>query len=617
MEVLPLEVLERICYFLPTIDQKSAALTCRRLYSAVFRPLLLFQRRFVFREPIERTKFLFETLQKYDAWGCLDSNPRAFKEVLPDALPSIPFRTFYWARFISKVTFANISPDSHYLTEFLANCVNLQSLDLNGCNCLFTSNSKEELPASFLSKAKDRQRLLSTVGRSLRCLSLAHLCTINDADVAHVLSTFPLINDLDLSGCFISFGSREILSHTSTRLPVQSRLSFKTVIKELRSLVCCVSTHDWKAVTLRVNATGIDDDSLCELASANYIHLGGLFLDNCRNLTDRGLLGFLVSQAPFGCLREFSMGFPGPDVTPIAASEVIKRVGTSLTFLRLSKWPSLPENFCSLLKRCQNINHLDCSLCVVDLHSFSHVLLNFRCLTSLNLSGYCDLSDANVSVLSHCLQHQLSYLDISSCTKLTDISLSVIYSHFSICLEVLLANWCKGFSDAGLVGDLGKVDSTSCDIGLLKCLKHLNLSDCHQITGHSLSALSDSPHSFFQNLVSLRLGRVSYLTNQIILKISSQAPLLQTFDVSRSELDDQTLEKVGSYLSNHLRYLHVAGCENLTDHSLLTLRIRIPFLRFLDVSFCPHICQEALVDFKASMSYLCDIKTLYTGSAAV
>ncbi|KAA3678269.1 F-box and leucine-rich repeat protein 9 [Paragonimus westermani] len=617
MELLPLEVLERIFYFLPTFDQKSTALTCRRLYSAVFRPLFLFQRRFVFREPIERTNFLFENLQKYEEWSHIDSDPRAFKEALPITLPSRPFGAFYWAPFISKVTFANVSPDPYYLTEFLVNCVNLHSLDLNGCNCLFTSSSKGDLPASFLSKAKDRQRLSSTVGRSLRCLSLAHLCTVDDVDFAHVLSTFPLINDLDLSGCFISFGSRELSSHTGGRLPLHSRLSFKTVLKELRSLVSCVCTHDWKAVTLRVNATEIDDDSLCELASANYIHLGGLFLDNCRNLTDHGLLGFLVSQAPFGCLREFSMGFPGPDVTSIAASEILKRVGASLTFLRLSKWPSLPENFCSLLKPCRNINHLDCSLCTVDLNSFSHVLVNFRCLTSLNLSGHCNLSDANVSVLSYCLQHQISYLDISSCMKLTDISLSVICSHFSTCLEVLLANWCKGFSGAGIIGDLGKVDPTGYDIRLLKCLKHLNLSDCHQITGHSLSALSDSPHSFFQNLVSLRLGRISFLTNRIILSISSQAPLLQTFDVSRSELDDQTLEKVSLYLSNHLRYLYVAGCENLTDHSLLTLKIRIPFLRFLDISFCPHICHESLVDFKASMPYLCDIKALYTGSAAV
>ncbi|KAF6779218.1 hypothetical protein AHF37_01275 [Paragonimus kellicotti] len=237
MEVLPLEVLERILYFLPTIDQKSAALPCRRLYSAVFRPLFLVTEAFCISGAELRGRSFSLKIYKIMrnvavSIGILVSLRKFYLT---------PCRRYHLGRFIGPGSFRKSLLQIYlqiptYLTEFLADCVNLQNLDLNGCNCLFASSSKEELSASFLSKAKDRQRLSSTVGRSLRCLSLAHLWTISDADLAHVLSTFPLINDLDISGCFISFGSREILSHTSAHLPVKPRLSFKTVLKELRSL---------------------------------------------------------------------------------------------------------------------------------------------------------------------------------------------------------------------------------------------------------------------------------------------------------------------------------------------------------------------------------------------
>ncbi|CAL8081550.1 unnamed protein product [Calicophoron daubneyi] len=441
------------------------------------------------------------------------------------------------------------------------------------------------------------------------------MSVLNDEHFQHILVCFPGVVDLDLSGCLIDFSSFD--GHYGSGGPPYSSpaLSFGTVVSLLQkhSLDLQVS----EGMKIRLNSTNINDGSLEALICAG-IRLSGVFLDNCRNLSDYGITKMLAAQASLSCLRELSLGLPGPDVTSTSAAAILSKFGSHLVYLRLSNWPPpLNSALVSALSVCHDMRHFDLSSCLLAPAILSRVFVANLCsITSLNLSGHVQLSDADVEVIASHLRDRVRFLDISSCLGLSDRALATVTYYFSESLEVLIANWCKGFSDYGVLGGGLSECAGAGGIYSLRHLRDLNLSDCHRVTGCCFSTLSTVIHSgCLFNLASLRLGRIGELTKESFTNLVESAPLLQLLDISRSSIDDDTLNFLAAKLCNSLRELYIAGCENLTDYSLELLAEKIPFLRVLDVSFCPQISHESLSCFQEHMIYLSELKALYIGSA--
>ncbi|VDP93497.1 unnamed protein product [Echinostoma caproni] len=461
----------------------------------------------------------------------------------------------------------------------------------------------------------DRTVLLESVGQSLQRISLASITSLCNEDVGHILETFPYVRDIDFSGCFIESTTNR--NETGLiNLPARPQLSFRSLLSSLRALSTVCFGGAPLYVTLRLNSTGITDRDLEFLCCCDFIHLRGLLIENCRNLTDRGLLAVLSSVQLVGQLKEISLGLPSPDINFSTFLPVFKAIGPNLKRLCLSKLPiSSKSQLSSLLSSCSNVEHLDISSCCTGFIGWSEYLwMNLHCISSLDLSGHFTLTDEDVSVMSLSLKCRLKYLNVSSCMKLTDLSLEVICRNFSSTLEVLNANWCKGFSDAGFQGTQGtSVFST----GVYTCtrLKELNFSDCHQITGRSFAPNFGFYIPPFQNLARLHLGRTGLFKGDDLINAASFAPFLQYLDVSRSSVDDDSLNTVLQKLHRTLRQLFVSGCDRITDLTLNNIISSIPYLRVLDVSFCPHISHEGLRNFRGCMSYLIELKALYIGAA--
>ncbi|CAH8431472.1 unnamed protein product [Dicrocoelium dendriticum] len=611
MEALPFEVLECIFNFLPLSDQKSASLTCRKFYAVATQPKFLSRRRFVLREPIDQIQFLFTSHGVLESHCCCFAPGCYLCDVSNthgDA-PAKSVNTPHWAQFISRLSLVDTQITAPDLFRLLGHCTQLQSLDLSGCSSIFHDGAQDFV----VSPTRNVSTLRGSVGRSLRHLSLAHVTSVTDVYFQQLMSLFPRIEDIDLSGCPINFSHLPLLTSSSSC----TYLSFGTLLNELIVLFRDQAFVSNRAITLRLNSTELDDSALGELAAADSVRFRGIYIDNCHKVTDDGVFNFTHYQASFGCLQEFSFSFPGPDITSKSLIRILKCFSPTLTYLCLSRWPT-SDYLSSAFSCCHNLEHLDLSSCYV----YSQFRLNglwrhFHCLTSLNLSARPDLTDADILALCTQLSNRIKFLDVSFCTSLTDLALEAICSGFSESLQVLIANWCKGFSDNGMLGRLNTTEAQFTGISSLHRLEQLNLCDCPQITGccfwdaHRL--FDRSSH----NLTSLRLGRVSALENRAVLSLIDAAPSLRVLDISRAEIDDDTLDRVAFKLSMHLRQLHLAGCEQLTDVSLRSLAFRIPSLQLLDVSFCPRISRNALSEFHKCMPRLRELNALYTGAMSL
>lgn len=613
METLPLEVLECIFNFLPLPDQKAVSLTCRKFYAVATQPKFLSKRHFVPRESIDRIHFLFSgqrLLGSHCCWLAPDCCPCDVSNAHVDALIK-SVNTSHWAQFVSSLSLVDTQVTAHGLFKLLAHCTQLQSLDLSGCNSIFQGGTQGS-DVSLVSPAFNVDILRAGVGRSLRRLSLAHVTNVIDVSFQQLISLFPQVEDVDLSGCPIDF-SQPV---ASTSLSSYTCLSFGVILNQLITLSRGRLFGSNKTVTLRLNSTELDDNALCELAAADCMRFRGIYLDNCHNVTDNGVFTFTHHQAPFGCLREFSFAFPGSGITSKSLIRIIKYFGPTITYLCLSRWPT-SDCLSPMFSRCHNLEHLDFSSCFIySQFHLNELWQNFHYLTSLNLSARCDLTDTDILSICTQLNNRVKFLDVSFCPNLTDLALEAICSNFSKSLQVLIANWCKGFSDKGMLGRLNAMEIQFTGISAFRRLEQLNLCDCSQITG---GCFWDAHRLFgrcFRSLTSLRLGRVSELESRAVLSLVDTAPLLRILDISRAEIDDDTLDQVALKLSMHLRQLHLAGCEQLTDISLRYLAFRIPALQLLDVSFCPRISQDALLKFQKCMPRLTELNALYTGAVS-
>ena len=162
----------------------------------------------------------------------------------------------------------------------------------------------------------------------------------------------------------------------------------------------------------------------------------------------------------------------------------------------------------------------------------------------------------------HC--HKLQYLDVSSCSAVTDISMHA------------LAQGCPN-------------------------LVHLDISWCDMITGNGIKSLAEGCRKL-QNFIAK-----GWFVYRFKKKLRRDFPdfFPQTFYYFSGcmHIHDEGLMHLAKNCTD-LRKVNVQGCRNIQDEGVIRLAESCPELAYLCVSNCSHLTDAALLSMSANCSRL-------------
>jgi F-box/leucine-rich repeat protein 14 len=226
-------------------------------------------------------------------------------------------------------------------------------------------------------------------------------------------------------------------------------------------------------------------------------------------------------------------------------------------------------------------------------------------LTSLNLSGCYNLSDAALDTALNRDLPALRVLNLSLCKDITDNSLGRIATHCPG-LEALELGGCTRITNTGLL-----LISWG-----LRNIRRLNLRSCWQISDHGIGHLagqsgggsSSSSGGGAKSLEELSLQDCQKLTDESLRHISEGLPRLARLNLSFClSVTDTGLKSLARLAS--LRDLNLRSCDNVSDIGLGFLSDgsassgQSP-LRRLDVSFCDRVTDSAMTHVASGLTQL-------------
>jgi len=231
---------------------------------------------------------------------------------------------------------------------------------------------------------------------------------------------------------------------------------------------------------------------------------------------------------------------------------------------------------------CSHLLTEDLFLMVCVCHQWKSVLLSMPAgwaNVSLASNKKCGALLLRYSQWSH--RHQVEYLSLEFCNKLTDDMLEVL-SEFPN-LRSLNLNGCSGITDRAL-----KLVA-HCKLSHLELFWNPTLSNqgmMYLAQGMETCVLTHSyllgPH--IQQLSFLNLSGVKYLTDEAITALVSRLPNLLHLDLTRLELlRDASLVAISQHCPN-LRQLLLYACANFTDEGILALAQGCQRLESLDLA---------------------------------
>ena len=573
------QILSHILRFLSISDRKEAALVCHRWYAASLHPALL-------KDVIVR---------------CRPPDSGNFKPI------------GYVQRKLTHLALGDwesnlISEDT--LVSLLSNCPNLLELDVSRCNNLFLSGG-------LLRKDADRDSL-RTILVNVHTLKLGCLRHMTDVTFKRLVSTMENLSKISLTSTNFILGNG--LYNVNQTSPAMFYFStFNEFLKERSD----------KMRSVDLSFTSIHDEALSSLAKVKGLTLTEICLHGCVDISDKGLKALIVNQ-------------PSLEVLDISGC---KELGSGRMFFstmvdNLAKVHTLILRKCSRIGMCdvENLSNLP-SLTTLDLgevvNLFDNDLTKGLCGDSPRLSTLClpfctELRDNFITRLCE-TNYNLVHLDLSSCLKLTDVSLHNITRMLKF-LRFLSMRYCSDVTDLGLLGYIPengvvahkhyfdhdhegcccsrehesrifrkptgaiKEHKTSisraqtcletgekelCMLSDLISLQHLDLSCCTRITD-----LGVAEAIRFRELRTLNLGGLRKLQDSSLILVARHNPSLECVSLRACPaISDLAIIKLIENCSR-LRNLDVCQCGTLTDVSLITMEARGRRLRHLDISFC-------------------------------
>jgi len=390
---------------------------------------------------------------------------------------------------ITKLDFSRTSISDEALSS-LARIPNLNLSELRLCFC-------QEITDKGIAA-------LCKVQHSLRLLDLTDCQSITDGSLESICSECDNVRDLRLGKC------RRITDLSVCKLKCQHRLrqldlsacysvtsrglslglcstaSPMTCLTSL-NLGCCSSVSDSFVVEMTCcvpNLTDLDVSS-CSIGnsslraiSARLMNLRRLRLAWCQELTDAGLLGLADADTDLPHCH-------GDD--EVGNCRCTRRLQSLHIFSppkQVSKKPTPPKGE-------HDLNEVD-----------FRPITNLRSLQLLDLTSCSRITDVSVSkVMSF---QELRSLCLSLCTKLTNVSLSAIAAGLPSLEELRLAL-------LGCITDAGVIEMSEC----LHRLSVLDISSCDQLTDQTIQALFRNTRSLRHLDVSLCTGISGYAADKL------------------------------------------------------------------------------------------------------
>jgi len=267
--------------------------------------------------------------------------------------------------------------------------------------------------------------------------------------------------------------------------------------------------------------------------------------------------------------------------------------------------------------RCPELRALEISSCTqVTPKGVHHVLTNCPNMLYLNLSKCDSLTGFSYEFLTPLTFSAMRYLDLSTCSSVTDEDLHDFLSSMNY-LQYLFLRRCDYISNVGLetiaryCQNLKEVSLNDCvnvtDHGIVKLLqscqnvRYLSLAKC-PISNSVLEQLASVPNN---SLRHVNFYDCDSITDSGIMKLSASCPRLRSLDIGRcAKLTDASL--YGLSRCTFLRRLNLRGCERVTDAGIRKLATTCTNLRNLDVRECVFSSETFL--YVKRHCTMCDIK---------
>lgn len=475
----------------------------------------------------------------------------------------------------------------------------IKKLSLQGLSChidkefieVFASmRSLLQLNISRNTVDKDVMALFATTCGTLRTINLSHCKGVDDLSLyalSQCIEHFRCLDKVDLSGsldftdegllALVTAGRsvlRDIDLSDCTQLSNLSLAGFRGKMSGLRSLQLArmnASSFDFIAETpksvVKLNLAGnlLLNDTALGIIGKHFRLLETLDVSSCMGLTDDGLISFFshfhdcgandVAIRPLCVLKRINMS----NCVSLGDGAVRSIAGCckELAELQLDGLSRVtPAALQLILTQCHQLTlfAMSSSLNAVTSHRKStmpHVtdllLKRVRCtlLTSLSLSGACQVTDEGISAISR-LCPFLSTLDVSGLHGVTDKALACLASRSARLTDVDLSG-CVHITDVGL--------NILCTGVCAPILRSLRFSGCIKISdkgGVHLARLA--------KLEVLSLKAVDLLTDASLIAVFSSLTCLRALDLG--------------------------GCDMLTTECLIPLLQGNPQLTQLDVQKC-------------------------------
>ncbi|XP_076771869.1 uncharacterized protein LOC117722865 isoform X3 [Arvicanthis niloticus] len=498
---LPLEMLTYILSFLPLSDQKEASLVSRAWYCAARNAL----RETNVRYNIPVSSASLSAIKSLGLRGIscisltnLDGSPASHQ-----VLESV---AYHLGPHLESLCLGGGSPTEASFLALILGCPVLRTLDLSGCNSLFTSGTLLAQPET----AQCVRKALS----GLRDLSLAGLRDLTDLSFNHLSGCFPSLERLSLAYCHLTFELSPTWGSISPQVSSPSQLSFHNLLQFIKE----------RAGTLRaldLSGTGLPPEALQALGQVTGLKLEELNLHSCRDLSSDAV-ATLCRQQPGLTSLDLSGCSDLTDGALLAVSRGLRH----LRHLSLKKLQRLTDAGCTALGSLHELQSLDMAeCCLVSGRELAQVLGSVRrappALTSLRLA-YCSSLKLHQEVENQAPDPQeptsepqgsslltlqaLQELDLTACSKLTDASLAKVLQFPQ--LRQLSLSLLPAFTDMGLVAvargcpSLERLALSHCshlsDEGWAQAarlwprLQHLNLSSCSQLTEQTLDTIGQA-----------------------------------------------------------------------------------------------------------------------------
>ncbi|XP_063103566.1 F-box/LRR-repeat protein 2 isoform X3 [Cavia porcellus] len=565
-ESLPLEMLTYILSFLPLSDQKEASLVSRAWYCAVQNAL----REANVRYNIPVSSASLPAIKSLGLRGISSISLTNLdgSHTSQQVLQSV---AYHLGPHLQNLCLGGGSPTEESFVALILECPALRTLDLSGCNSLFTSGMLLAQPET----AENVRQALS----GLCELNLAGLRDLSDLSFNQLSSCVPNLECLSLAYCHLTFQLGAAQDPVSPQDSYFSKLSFHNVLQFIKQRVGRLRALD-------LSGTGLPPEALKALGQVARLQLQELNLHSCRDLSTEAVVT-LCHQQPGLTSLDLSGCSELTDGALLAVSRGLRH----LQRLNLGKLQRLTDAGCRALGGLQELRSLDMvECCLVSGQGLAQALDSVRGapppLTTLRLAYCSSLKDASVLSVISALSLSLRVLDLSSCMALTNRTIQAICTYLTH-LSVLRLAWCKELQDWGLLGLQEPSEEPACGPQVLQ----------------------------FPQLRQLSLSLLTALTDIGLVAVARGCPSLERLSLSHcAHLSDEGWAQAAVSWPR-LQHLDLSSCSQLTEQTLNTIRQACKQLRVLDVAMCSGINVVAVRRFQAQLPQVTCVQSRFVGGA--